>query len=121
MHAAGDDPSAGWTKEGGMNSKRPVATVVLALGCGSVCFFTSVKDDGNAEFYWRPLLGLWYFTTACSFVVPGRSRLARLRDGWWLQLLMPVVLLAVACLLVRVHEPFPLRAAAHVSKDGTRP
>jgi hypothetical protein len=91
-----------------MGSRHMLVTAIIALAIGVICFRAGVRDGGNADFYWKPMLLVWYATTALAFVMPKTASLARLRECWWAQLLVPVVLLVIACCLVGFYEPFPL-------------
>lgn len=92
-----------------LRPNRAFATAAIAWVGGVVCLWTTIKDGGNAEFYWRPLLALWYIATAVA-LVSRKPPLSWLRECWWLQLVAPVVLLLLAFAMAEVYEPFPLRS-----------
>jgi hypothetical protein len=89
---------------------KPIATGVISVVTCVACFFATVKDGGNIDFYWKPLLAIWYAATLAAFLIRRPVMLASIKKAWWLQIAVPVVLFSVSMILVRIYEPNPLPA-----------
>jgi hypothetical protein len=83
-------------------------TGVLAVMMCALTVFVSVKDGGSVEFYWRPLLAIWYAVTLLSFFRKSPRVLATIKTGWWMQLGVPLALFGISVVLVSVYEPYPI-------------
>ena len=89
---------------------RSGLTTILAITSGVLCFYVRVKDGGNIDYYWKPLVVGWLAVTLLAFAPLRKMQaLASIRERWWLQIIVPIALFFVAGLLVRVHEPHPMR------------
>jgi hypothetical protein len=80
-----------------MHLRRTVLTAVIAVVVGVSCLLTTVKDGGNVDFYWKPMLAIWFLCTVTAFVpLRKKASVAWLRDSWWLQLVVPIILFGKA-------------------------
>lgn len=105
-----------------MKTKSEIITIassVLSLAC---IFLVGVRDGGNIDFYWKPLLAVWFALTVFSFVLRKEKRsIVFIRKGWWLQIILPIVLFFISIGLVSIHEPYPLRPDPEITEPNQAP
>jgi peptidoglycan/LPS O-acetylase OafA/YrhL len=93
-----------------VKNRRTAVTLSLAIIMGALCLILQVKDGGNIDFYWKPSIIVWLAITLFACVRLRKNQaLVWIRERWWLQIVVPIVLFGVALILVQLYEPHPMR------------
>ena len=73
---------------------------------GSLCL--AAADGGNIDFYRRPLSIAWIVFTTLTTIQPQKRFRSIFSQAWWVQPLVPIILLFISSELVHVYMPFHL-------------
>jgi len=104
-----------------MKAKSEIATMACSVLSLSCIFLVEVKDGGNIDFYWKPLLLIWLALTASSFVIKRENKsFIFIRKAWWIQIVMPIVLFFISCGLEVIYKPRPITMHFQTTEPNQR-